>query len=60
MPNVSMVVVISMSLWSGAIAPAFTKRFAERGYALRSATAVDMFPRTVHVETAALLTREGN
>ncbi len=36
------------------------KRFAERGYALRSATAVDLFPRTVHVETAALLTPAGS
>ena len=33
-------------------------RFSELGYALREATAVDMFPRTCHVETAALLSRE--
>lgn len=33
------------------------KRFAERGYRLQRAVAVDMFPRTVHVETVALLTR---
>ena len=33
------------------------KRFAGRGYVLRQAQAVDMFPRTQHVETVALLTR---
>ena len=32
-------------------------RFTELGYTLREATAVDMFPRTCHVETAALLSR---
>ena len=32
------------------------KRFHERGYALRMAVAADLFPRTKHVETAALLT----
>ena len=32
------------------------KRFHERGYALRKAVAADLFPRTKHVETAALLT----
>ena len=32
-------------------------RFTELGYTLREATAVDMFPRTSHVETAALLSR---
>ena len=31
------------------------KRFAERGYALKEACAVDMFPRTRHVETVCLL-----
>lgn len=34
------------------------KRFAQRGYRLEKAVAVDMFPRTVHVETAAKLVRE--
>ncbi len=33
------------------------KRFAGAGYALGRAIAVDMFPRTRHVETVALLTR---
>ena len=33
------------------------KRFAQRGYSLRAAQPVDMFPRTQHVETAALLVR---
>lgn len=33
-------------------------RFQELGYALREITAVDMFPRTCHVETVALMTRE--
>ena len=36
------------------------KRFAARGYVLRAAQPVDMFPRTHHVETAALLVRDGN
>ena len=35
------------------------KRFAEAGYVLRSAVAADLFPRTKHVETCALLLREG-
>ena len=34
------------------------KRFAGRGYVLRQAQAVDMFPRTQHVETIVLLQRE--
>ena len=34
------------------------KRFGERGYALRKAVAADLFPRTKHVETAALLSKE--
>ena len=33
-------------------------RFQERGYELRKATAVDMFPRTCHVECVALLTKQ--
>ena len=33
------------------------KRFASLGYAAREAVAVDMFPRTAHVETVVLLTR---
>ena len=34
------------------------KIFAEKGYKAIKATAVDMFPRTYHVETVALLSRE--
>ena len=34
-------------------------RFSERGYTLQEATAVDMFPRTCHVESVVLLTRAG-
>lgn len=34
------------------------KRFASLGYRLERAVAVDMFPRTRHVETVVLLTRE--
>lgn len=33
-------------------------RFQELGYALREATAVDMFPRTCHVETVCLLCKQ--
>ena len=33
------------------------KRFAALGYALRKAEAVDMFPRTAHVETVVLLSK---
>ena len=33
------------------------RRFAESGYVAREAVAVDMFPRTAHVETVVLLTR---
>ena len=33
------------------------KRFAQRGYAAKRAVAVDMFPRTVHVETVCLLSK---
>ena len=33
------------------------KRFAELGYAARAAVAVDMFPRTAHVETVVLMSR---
>ena len=33
-------------------------RFAERGYIAERLTAVDMFPRTRHVETVVLMTKE--
>ena len=36
------------------------KRFAELGYEARRAVAVDMFPRTRHVETIVLLQRENS
>ena len=32
-------------------------RFNARGYALADAAAVDMFPRTCHVETVVLMSR---
>ncbi len=34
------------------------KRFGEYGYTVEKLTAVDLFPRTVHVETVVLLSRE--
>ncbi len=34
------------------------KRFAEQGYLARKAEAVDLFPRTAHVESVVLLTKE--
>lgn len=34
------------------------KRFAGRGYTLKKAVAVDMFPRTAHVETVVLLSQQ--
>lgn len=34
------------------------KLFSQQGYALQKAAAVDMFPRTAHVETVVLLQRE--
>ena len=34
-------------------------RFAEKGYALKAAQAVDLFPRTPHVETVVLLSGTG-
>ena len=33
-------------------------RFSERGYTTRRITPVDMFPRTPHVETVALMQRD--
>lgn len=36
------------------------KRFAEQGYAAARAAAVDLFPRTRHVETIVLLQRENS
>ena len=35
-------------------------RFTELGYTLREATAVDMFPRTCHVESVILMSRAGS
>ena len=35
------------------------KRLTEHGFTLQSAEAVDMFPRTAHVETVTLITRAG-
>ena len=34
-------------------------RFSERGYELKEATAVDMFPRTSHIESVVLMSRGG-
>ena len=34
------------------------KLFADRGYAIQRAEAVDMFPRTPHVETCVLLVHQ--
>ena len=34
------------------------KRFAERGYTTQHVEAVDMFPRTKHVETVVLMSRK--
>lgn len=34
------------------------KRFAERGYSLQASAAVDLFPRTSHVETVVLLSKK--
>lgn len=36
------------------------KRFAEQGYVARTALAVDLFPRTSHVESVVLLVNEDN
>ena len=36
------------------------KRFAEQGYRAVRAAAVDLFPRTRHVETIVLLQRENS
>ena len=36
------------------------KRFAEQGYQAVRAAAVDLFPRTRHVETIVLLQRENS
>ena len=36
------------------------QRFQSAGYTLQKATAVDLFPRTEHVECAALLTHTDN
>ena len=35
------------------------KRFSERGYIAQKAVAVDLFPRTAHIESVVLLTRQG-
>jgi 23S rRNA (uracil1939-C5)-methyltransferase len=34
------------------------KRFAAYGYSVRRAVAVDLFPRTAHVETVVLMWKE--
>ena len=36
------------------------KRFTELGYHAQEAVAVDMFPRTVHVESVVLMSRDGS
>lgn len=51
--------VVYISCDSGTLARD-VKRFAQVGYSLRQALAVDMFPRTRHVETVVLLSRETN
>ena len=48
--------VVYVSCDSGTLARDI-KRFAAHGYAVRRAEAVDLFPRTAHVETVCLLTR---
>ena len=35
------------------------RRFADKGYAAQKAVAVDMFPRTRHIESVVKLTRTG-
>lgn len=49
--------VVYVSCDSGTLARD-VKLFAARGYALQKAEAVDLFPRTAHVECVALLTKQ--